>query len=243
MSRAGGNWVCAATAAIELWAQTTAVPSNLPIMLSNCYTLQLLWNKIETYLSGVYIFPKCSFSSGFCILLGRCHRFGETYCPHLQDLRWRQIPEHHHHHRREKPQMSHIKNPIHIYLRFSSDIRHTKTCYKQKFWMRIQVLTAARMKMSVFWDVAPCNLIDIDRRFRGTYCLHHYHTDDRGGKLLRNMKHQFSDVSRVEFRVLTNVSANIAVAIIKVNVKRRSVSTRLHGATYQKTAIFISCRL
>jgi hypothetical protein len=29
------------------------------------------------------------------------------------------------------------------------------------------------MKMAVFWDVAPCNLVDIDRRFRETYCLHH----------------------------------------------------------------------
>jgi hypothetical protein len=25
----------------------------------------------------------------------------------------------------------------------------------------------------VFWDVAPCSLIDTDRRFRGAYCLHH----------------------------------------------------------------------
>jgi hypothetical protein len=27
--------------------------------------------------------------------------------------------------------------------------------------------------MTVFWDVAPCSLVDIDRRFRGTYCLYH----------------------------------------------------------------------
>jgi hypothetical protein len=29
------------------------------------------------------------------------------------------------------------------------------------------------MKMAVFWNVAPCSLVDIDRRFRGTYCFHH----------------------------------------------------------------------
>jgi hypothetical protein len=29
------------------------------------------------------------------------------------------------------------------------------------------------MKMTVFWDVAPCYLADIDRCFRGTFCLHH----------------------------------------------------------------------
>jgi hypothetical protein len=28
------------------------------------------------------------------------------------------------------------------------------------------------MKMTVFWDVAPCSLVEIDRQFRGTYCLH-----------------------------------------------------------------------
>jgi hypothetical protein len=28
------------------------------------------------------------------------------------------------------------------------------------------------MKMTVYWDVAPCSLLDIDRRFRGAYCLH-----------------------------------------------------------------------
>jgi hypothetical protein len=26
--------------------------------------------------------------------------------------------------------------------------------------------------MAVFWDVAPCSLINSDRRFRGTYFLH-----------------------------------------------------------------------
>jgi hypothetical protein len=27
--------------------------------------------------------------------------------------------------------------------------------------------------MAVFWDVTPCSLIDTDRSFRGTYCLHY----------------------------------------------------------------------
>jgi hypothetical protein len=26
-------------------------------------------------------------------------------------------------------------------------------------------------KMIVFWDVAPCSLVDINRIFRGAYCL------------------------------------------------------------------------
>jgi hypothetical protein len=42
----------------------------------------------------------------------------------------------------------------------------------------IQVLTAASMKFRVFWDVGPCSQVDVDRSFRGAYCLHH-HGDDR----------------------------------------------------------------
>jgi hypothetical protein len=38
--------------------------------------------------------------------------------------------------------------------------------------VRFQVLTATSMKMAVFWDFAPCSLLDTDRSFRGTYCLH-----------------------------------------------------------------------
>jgi hypothetical protein len=27
--------------------------------------------------------------------------------------------------------------------------------------------------MAVFWDFAPCSLLDTDLRFRSSYCLHH----------------------------------------------------------------------
>jgi hypothetical protein len=37
--------------------------------------------------------------------------------------------------------------------------------------LRFQVLTAASMKFRVFWDVAPCSHVEVDRRFRGTYLL------------------------------------------------------------------------
>jgi hypothetical protein len=40
-------------------------------------------------------------------------------------------------------------------------------------FVRFQVLTAASMKFRfVYWDVLPCKII-VDRRFRGTCCLHH----------------------------------------------------------------------
>jgi hypothetical protein len=39
--------------------------------------------------------------------------------------------------------------------------------------VRLQVLTAASVKIKAFWDIAPCSLFKVDRRFRCTYCLHH----------------------------------------------------------------------
>jgi hypothetical protein len=30
------------------------------------------------------------------------------------------------------------------------------------------------LKLRVLWDVAPCSHVEVDRRFRGKYCLHHY---------------------------------------------------------------------
>jgi hypothetical protein len=36
---------------------------------------------------------------------------------------------------------------------------------------RFQALTAASMKMSASWDIAPCSLVEVYRRFRGAYCL------------------------------------------------------------------------
>jgi hypothetical protein len=29
------------------------------------------------------------------------------------------------------------------------------------------------VKITPFWDTAPCSVIEVDRRFRGAYCLHH----------------------------------------------------------------------
>jgi hypothetical protein len=35
------------------------------------------------------------------------------------------------------------------------------------------------MKMAAFWDIGPCSLFKVDRRFRGAYCLH-YEDDTQG---------------------------------------------------------------
>jgi hypothetical protein len=39
--------------------------------------------------------------------------------------------------------------------------------------VRYQVSTEESLKLIAFWDIAPCSLVAIDRRFKGEYCLHH----------------------------------------------------------------------
>jgi hypothetical protein len=36
------------------------------------------------------------------------------------------------------------------------------------------------MKMTAFWDIAPCSLIVVDWHIRVVYCLHHQGLDDGG---------------------------------------------------------------
>jgi hypothetical protein len=44
---------------------------------------------------------------------------------------------------------------------------------KYNYDLRFQVLKAASINMTSFLDTAPCNLVEVDRRFRRAYCLHH----------------------------------------------------------------------
>jgi hypothetical protein len=42
------------------------------------------------------------------------------------------------------------------------------------------------VKMPVFWDVTLRSVVEIERRFRGAYCLH-IHGVEGGSKYLRNV--------------------------------------------------------
>jgi hypothetical protein len=44
-------------------------------------------------------------------------------------------------------------------------------------FVRFRFLAASGMKMKVFWNIVPCSLVGVDRRFRGAYYLLH-HGDD-----------------------------------------------------------------
>jgi hypothetical protein len=54
---------------------------------------------------------------------------------------------------------------------FISDVDSTETAdiknMNESSPVRFEVLTAASMKMTVFWVVAQCSLVDVYRRFRG----------------------------------------------------------------------------
>jgi hypothetical protein len=46
-----------------------------------------------------------------------------------------------------------------------------KYLYKEED-VGFEVLTAVSTKMAVFWVVAPCSLVEVYQRFRGTCFLH-----------------------------------------------------------------------
>jgi hypothetical protein len=60
-----------------------------------------------------------------------------------------------------------------------------KTSILAKKSKRLDKITRSRkrLKMQAFWDVSPCSLFELDRRFRGAYRLQ-YQSDNRGSRHL-----------------------------------------------------------
>jgi hypothetical protein len=48
-----------------------------------------------------------------------------------------------------------------------------RSVFSSMLCVRFQVLTAASMKVTAFWDIAPCSLVEVDRRFRRVYGFNH----------------------------------------------------------------------
>jgi hypothetical protein len=106
-------------------------------------------------------------------------------------------------------------------------------------YFKIRTRTLHSLKMTVFWDVAPCSLVEIEQRFRGTYCLSLH-------AIVLVMEAVSTSETSVSFYHTTR--RNIpedghlhAITLMKEAslLKRRSVSTRIHGAASQKTVIFM----
>jgi hypothetical protein len=66
-----------------------------------------------------------------------------------------------------------------ITLRKPCQHNTVNSCYKYLNYFRTALLRGnstceiSGMKMTVFWGVAPCSLVEVHRRFRGACCLHH----------------------------------------------------------------------
>jgi hypothetical protein len=58
------------------------------------------------------------------------------------------------------------------------------------------------MKMRPFWDVAPCSLIEIDRRFRDAYCLHHQGNNDASLKRLYTSTRLHGAISKMAYLII-----------------------------------------
>jgi hypothetical protein len=95
--------------------------------------------------------------------------------------------------------------------------------------------------MAVFWDIAPCSIVEIGRRFRGVYCLHHQ-GDDGDGTHLWNVSIFQRDYTALYPRILS--SSFLPPPSGRwwrqyAPLKRQYISTRLQGAISQNTIIFI----
>jgi hypothetical protein len=71
--------------------------------------------------------------------------------------------------------------------------------------------------MSVFWDVVLCDMVDINRRFRGA------HSDDGGSKLFRNVGQYLSDYTMQHPKIQL-----VAVRTSNLTLKLSNVSHLSH---------------
>jgi hypothetical protein len=76
---------------------------------------------------------------------------------------------------------------------------------RYKYVVRFEVLTAASMKLVVFWVVAPCNLVDAYRRFRGPSCLRHQYDDSSPYQTTRRNNPEDSHFQRYSWRSQSTV--------------------------------------
>jgi hypothetical protein len=63
-------------------------------------------------------------------------------------------------------------------------------------YVTFKVLTAAGMKLTVFWDAAAYSMVETDCHFRSAYSLHHHHhhhPDDGRSKHPRNTRQFLPD--------------------------------------------------
>jgi hypothetical protein len=90
-----------------------------------------------------------------------------------------------------------------------------------QYLVRLDISTVTSMKMAAFWDDTLHSLVDIDRRFRGTYFL--YHLDYGVSKILWNVTHFLSDYT-------------------VQHTRRQPYSTRMRQCIYVRTHVCLPAR-
>jgi hypothetical protein len=84
--------------------------------------------------------------------------------------------------------------------------------------------------MAVFWHVAPCSLLETDRRFRGTYCF-----NDQGDELQQqqNLTDSIGREVLVSGTVCSNTEAGINLCAHLSVVSGTDVSNNIQMLTHQ----------
>jgi hypothetical protein len=54
------------------------------------------------------------------------------------------------------------------------------------------------MEMTVLWDVAPCSLVEICRRFKSAYCLHHQDTSKMSVDIYETTRRNITEDSHLQ---------------------------------------------
>jgi hypothetical protein len=71
------------------------------------------------------------------------------------------------------------------------------------------------VKTTVFWDVAPCSLVEIFRRFRGACCLHHLGDEKAAGTsetsvdFYQSTRHNIPEDSHLHTRRRENLKSHL----------------------------------
>jgi hypothetical protein len=83
------------------------------------------------------------------------------------------------------------------------------------------------LKKAVFWDVAPCSLVEVYRRFRGAYCLHYQgdeeaaNTSETSVNLYQIIRHNDPEDSHLHTRRHENLKSQdilVSCIIYEINI-------------------------
>jgi hypothetical protein len=113
--------------------------------------------------------------------------------------------------------------------------------------VRFQVLTAASMKIRAFWDIAQCNLVRVDRRFTGAYCLHHQVNCETSVYSNENTLSYIPEGSHLHhntfwWRVNTiKVLTVLAPSLLTCPVLKFKISFQLSGVKTSEICVQFSC--